>query len=195
MRRERNAGVEHYQKMWDAGGRESFQDDLHNSLQNTWGAICLAAVNNDLLMWAHYADHHRGFVIKFDCTHQSFRALGFPHAMDYSECLPVYHVGMQNSLKLYLTKWEQWRYEQEFRILRSLTDCQQIPKDRATVFVLPLLRSSVRAIYLGCRASDELAKRAADVCGSTIAVFRTSLLRDRFGVEFRQISGPALPAK
>ena len=30
-----------------------------------WGIYCLSAVPDDILMWAHYADGHRGFCLQF----------------------------------------------------------------------------------------------------------------------------------
>ena len=36
------------------------------------GLICLAETPDDLLMWAHYADEHRGLVLGFDTSHSFF---------------------------------------------------------------------------------------------------------------------------
>jgi hypothetical protein len=38
----------------------------------TMGVLSLSAINNDLLMWAHYADSHKGICLKFKRKHQLF---------------------------------------------------------------------------------------------------------------------------
>lgn len=39
-------------------------------------ALSLSEKADDLLMWAHYAKHHEGFVIGFDGKHPMFKGTG-----------------------------------------------------------------------------------------------------------------------
>ena len=39
------------------------------------GVLSLSRTNDSLLMWAHYADSHRGFVLGLDETHPFFNGL------------------------------------------------------------------------------------------------------------------------
>jgi hypothetical protein len=43
-----------------------------STLDSKYGILSLSETHDNLLMWAHYADHHRGFVIQFDETHPFF---------------------------------------------------------------------------------------------------------------------------
>ena len=42
-----------------------FRSAAYDLIQNV-GIFSLSGINNDLLMWAHYADSHRGFCIEFE---------------------------------------------------------------------------------------------------------------------------------
>ena len=42
------------------------QQAMAHKLEELIGILCLSQVNDSLLMWAHYADSHRGFVVEFD---------------------------------------------------------------------------------------------------------------------------------
>jgi|SRR5580658_5344823 hypothetical protein len=39
---------------------------LMSSFERRHGVLCLSEAPANLLMWAHYADSHRGFVVEFD---------------------------------------------------------------------------------------------------------------------------------
>ncbi len=42
------------------------REDLHNWTVNKYGFYCLSELPDHPLMWAHYADMHRGFCVEFD---------------------------------------------------------------------------------------------------------------------------------
>src|SRR5437870_5816759 len=50
---------------------------IYKTVNENLGAFCLTEKPDDLLMWAHYADHHRGAILEFDQKHEFFnRRLG-----------------------------------------------------------------------------------------------------------------------
>jgi hypothetical protein len=55
-----------------------------NTIDNTVGVLSLTETPNNLLMWAHYARNHQGFVIEFDTDQEPFASArvsppGFGH--------------------------------------------------------------------------------------------------------------------
>ena len=50
----------------------SIQSHLTLRERSSCGILCLTALQDNLLMWAHYAAEHTGFVIGFDTTHAFF---------------------------------------------------------------------------------------------------------------------------
>jgi len=86
------------------------------------GVLALSEVNDNILMWSHYADKHRGICIEFERTDTN--ELG-----NWDHCLPVLYqqeLPSFNPLEIEdseavtqarSTKGEYWKYEQEWRIL------------------------------------------------------------------------------
>jgi hypothetical protein len=67
---------------------EQFQKAFYNSVEaHAWpvGILCLCEANDSYLMWYHYADGHKGFVVELDCKHESIIRLGKPWKVDYLE--------------------------------------------------------------------------------------------------------------
>ncbi|MCK9365010.1 MAG: DUF2971 domain-containing protein [Syntrophales bacterium] len=87
-----------------------------------YGVLALSELNNNILMWSHYADSHRGICIEFERTDTN--ELG---KWDY--CIPVQYQQELPSFNLHelgdskavtqalSTKGKYWEYEQEWRIL------------------------------------------------------------------------------
>ena len=40
--------------------------DFHNSILSNIGICCLSKVPDSILMWSHYANHHKGIVVEFN---------------------------------------------------------------------------------------------------------------------------------
>jgi hypothetical protein len=89
---------------------------------------CLLSVSKtarDTVMWAHYADKHKGVVIGIDFD-KFFPKNGIKmYRVDYSEQRPEMNV-LDNDeeedvsvkyMKTLLTKSVEWRYEREFRVI------------------------------------------------------------------------------
>lgn len=95
------------------------------SLHQNSGICCFSAVPDSMLMWSHYADHHRGFCIEFDSGEGSpLRKLASP--VIYSKALPSLSAvdlrgpNRQAALdSLWLTKSSCWEYEEEWRVIMS----------------------------------------------------------------------------
>ena len=99
-----------------------------------WGLYCLSAVPDNILMWAHYANAHRGFCLQFlNEQSQRFRVKSNPEErgetpkllgpvpVRYSKQYPVVNFirdkRMTVGRKTCLTKARQWKYEQEWRMV------------------------------------------------------------------------------
>ncbi|MHC4624947.1 MAG: DUF2971 domain-containing protein [Planctomycetota bacterium] len=138
--------------------------ELKSQLKNTAarirteiGVCSLAGKMDSILMWAHYAKQHTGFCLEFDAHNRFFqRAL----KVAYAASLPVL-----NTLKIstytpaqiaetLLTKAEDWKYEQEWRIVdhRTGPGIQVFPDQALT------------AVVMGCRIAQENKERIIKWC-------------------------------
>ena len=90
-----------------------------------WGICCLSEVNDDILMWSHYANAHHGFCLEFS-TKQGEVQFGvefptetwIPLPVIYSPKYPIVNPIVGHSLnETLLAKAKQWDYEREWRII------------------------------------------------------------------------------
>jgi len=98
---------------------------------NKIGVLSLASRNDNLVMWSHYAESHRGFVIglRTDCDPLTKRAgdvggEGELRAMKYVTdrlVLPADKVDLPPDTLF--RKDTLWSYEGEWRVVRRLTQC------------------------------------------------------------------------
>ena len=92
-------------------------------LSRNRGILCFSATWRDPVLWAHYADKHKGICIGFEIPEESnisrpvkyeTRRLPFPKKLTLADA----HVGEA----LLFTKYSKWEYEQEIRIFLDLKD-------------------------------------------------------------------------
>lgn len=105
-----------------------------------YAILSLSKIPNSLLMWAHYCDSHRGFVVGLDSTHAFFQTREFKRfstleEVHYSSERPVMPApdqwdGSREQIEralskedlaelLFYTKSEDWEYEQELRMIAN----------------------------------------------------------------------------
>jgi hypothetical protein len=96
-----------------------FQKSVYNLFQNS-GIFSLSQINNDILMWGHYADSHRGFCIQYERSPNN--PLGKAEPVEYQDNIPSLTIKDVTSDgngidKLWLTKSTHWSYEKEWRVI------------------------------------------------------------------------------
>ncbi|MSU62859.1 MAG: DUF2971 domain-containing protein [Pedosphaera sp.] len=144
---------------------ESFQDFIPDNLGSRFGILCLSTTHDNLLMWSHYTDSHRGFVIEFDSTEPAFVELGPQFPINYSDERPVYDESKRNDIAAWQTKGLIWKYEGEYRVFRFLEDCRRVRKHTGDgdVFLVPFQPPCLRAVYLGCRTPTECEQQILEI--------------------------------
>lgn len=84
------------------------------------GLYCLSSVRDNILMWSHYADQHRGYCLEFEATDHTYM-FGEAHPVSYSDDYPsveFYTVTSSEKVHLsFLSKYRGWSYEQEWRVV------------------------------------------------------------------------------
>lgn len=113
------------------------------------------------VMWAHYANNHRGFCIKY-CIPSSF-TITEPEAGYILMMMPINYTerfSLINNVTfkdVLFTKQKLWKYEHEHRLL-------YFNKDGSPDFPTPKLpEGSIKSIYLGVKCSDENKIKILDV--------------------------------
>lgn len=86
------------------------------------GVLSLTEKNNDILMFTHYGDNHKGLGLQFEMKKDPYYyANVFP--VKYFKSYPQLNVLNSNSTerleKMLFTKSAQWNYEKEWRIIKK----------------------------------------------------------------------------
>jgi Protein of unknown function (DUF2971) len=93
---------------------------IRNDMRAKLRIFSMSAINNNSLMWSHYADSHRGICLGFSIeTDDEWFGLAAP--VRYTDELPVVDLTSQGSSaknfeSIALCKDTRWSYEQEWRI-------------------------------------------------------------------------------
>lgn len=105
----------------EAFAKKSYEEFLDNT-----GFYCLSEINDDILMWSHYADGHRGVCLEFDAINDAVYAnrmlFGQAIKVIYSKRRPVFNIFNIGEpvefIKAFLTKSDHWKYEKEWRVIK-----------------------------------------------------------------------------
>jgi hypothetical protein len=166
----------------------AYQQTFPKTLDRYVGILCFSAANDNLLMWAHYADSHRGFAVEFDSENEEFKKLGDLHEVKYIKTRPIVDAAKPVTLEFYVRKSPEWGYEREYRLLRHLDTCEKRSLSAGDFYFAPMPRSCVKAIYLGTRMDKSLAQQILQLTSGTDAeIYETELHGQEFGLVFRRI--------
>lgn len=136
---------------------------LHELMDEHLGAACFSEVPDSLLMWAHYAADHAGFVVEFDSHHTYFHGSRTDHdefrrlrRVCYRDTRPGEPFAELDGTRMFLVKSGHWAYEREWRIFRALSDADMVlPGHPFGVHLFSFPRETVKSIIIGARATEQ----------------------------------------
>lgn len=173
-------------------------------LHNEFGILSLSEKRDNLLMWAHYAAGHTGFVLELDGSDEFFKGNfslpGFakPERVEYRLERPrmtVEDTSEETSLKeIFFVKGSHWRYESEWRYLKNVNDADKKSKD-ANGFDVHLFRlpsKCVKGVILGCYSSEKLKNKILNLRRDNPEFGHLQILQARtsetdYGLEIKKI--------
>jgi len=143
--------------------------------QDTWKdfllklrVFSLSEDRDNLLMWAHYAEDHKGAVFEFLVLPEDDNALCAaqpviyrkrpPYLMTENQFLESIFEGKSRNIILRSeyarVKSDIWEYEKEWRVWYPLEEVT-----KALHLDFPLRQKELGAVYLGCRMDEHLRKK------------------------------------
>ena len=159
---------------------EAEMSEAHRAgVADVTGVYCVTTKPDNLLMWAHYADNHRGICLEFSGA--MALTVGIPMKVQYSDKrTPIEMYRKQsNALELALcTKSSDWEYEDEWRIIRPAYEGGSGP---ATFFPTQLT-----GIIIGAMATQEtvdLVKRWAAAKPEPLTLRQATLNKRRYALD------------
>lgn len=100
------------------------------TLRKTVGVCCFSEVQDNLIMWSHYAENHKGVLLKFDVSELK-KVFSKIHKVVYSNKIKQinYERSPENLLSKLLTKKStHWKSEKEIRIIAKKCGHYSFPK-------------------------------------------------------------------
>ncbi len=168
--------------------------EFENRKNDYFGIFSVSENNNNILMWSHYSNKHRGFCVGFDVkklmlffgnlfkSEESLNVI--PCNVIYSQDYPILNPYTMDPSVLIMRsltyKSMDWSYEKEFRLL--LID----GTDRS--FILP--EGIIKKVILGCKMSKKHEEEISEILkqkNKIIELMKANRAHGRFGLEFEKI--------
>lgn len=173
---------------------------LSQMIAGVWRMYCLTPICDSELMWAHYADRHRGLCIGFRRDSELMK-----HAaqVSYHQEYPDFDFTNEDvPHEVLLAKSIAWGYEQEFRLLaqerqHAVPGAEGLLTDENRLAVPPATLSSV---ILGALADEDTERRVGRLVSESaepIVLVRAVRSPNRYGLTFRRVdeATPSLRAR
>ncbi|MCH8029197.1 MAG: DUF2971 domain-containing protein [Candidatus Dadabacteria bacterium] len=171
------------------------QKEIQYGIKKKRFGICtLSEIADNIPMWSHYADHHKGICVGFDTKkivkyfELNFKKVGtidlYPidYVREYPELIPDEPDKYNYVLKSVIVKSIDWKYEREWRLI-------SIGKDH-TNFTLNVPDDVICKIILGYRIAEEHKENIIKVLNSKnrkIPLYQASIMDTAFGLDFKEI--------
>jgi hypothetical protein len=151
----------------------TFGRSFQQKFGERFGILSLSANPTSLLMWAHYADSHQGFVVGFRAEHTFLSrtdpvgAIGRVLPVEYAEnrpaitaydpTIPIETHADRLIRQVLLTKSVEWQYENEYRLILPLDDQASYPheitEENCHLFSFP--PDAIAAVIFGARITPD----------------------------------------
>lgn len=184
-----NSDFQYYDKISKSYVEKNYQN----------GICALTTKANDLLMWAHYSNDHKGFCVGIDSqkllefqimyaknSHEVVELLkvqysdDFPNINFFQSMLKTNREWAQDILLLFSSKSRHWEYEEEYRLLLH---------GKAKVSV-PIGHDAIKEIILGCKISKKNKDNILSIVkglNNSIIVYQSEKSSTSFELNFKKI--------
>lgn len=161
------------------------------------GICCLSARMDSLPMWAHYADNAKGVVVEFRDLSEIFcgddtGVLRQPTFVRYEREQLGVTFDPQSHESLFSTKFEDWRYEREVRVVLPLDECRVVDVDgQQRMYTFDVPTDLVARVILGWRITNDDVNSVMDFVSSrnpAVEVVRTRIQNGNVVIADRVIS-------
>lgn len=131
--------------------------DIYKNLISTLCVCCFSKNMDEILMWSHYADSHKGVCLEWEVDEDKVKGQLFDMkyenvitTLDKVERTPTGHLSLniETNGKFIIQKFKNWKYEEE---LRTYIICEDnLKKGESKSFL-----GELAAIYFGKNSSND----------------------------------------
>ena len=152
-------------------------DDVGQAARQAWESVhtsdfflilCLSdeIKNNydEILMWSHYTDGHKGARVKIDTDHISTPCIEVKD-IKYLEDRPSFHVSdiildkpkvQDVTIRSLFVKSPSWAYEKEYRLLFDQKKCKTSHTETGKFYYVDIKPEALREIIIGCNVDPAI---------------------------------------
>lgn len=153
-----------------------------NQMDNSYGLLCFCRSWRNPVMWAHYAENHTGVCYGFDVDPKTFVDVRYVSERLYPNLTPenfLQHVGEDQMVDLFATKYIHWSYEEEVRLLVPFSETEK--KDQ------PIFREfsdsmQLREVIVGPKSNISIPEIGSAVADNRVQAFKARIAFQRFEV-------------
>lgn len=134
------------------------QQTVLPALSEHYGVVCFSAVEDDPLMWTHYAAQHFGVMIELDTAaplFQSFTLVQVDYRSERSRIVPAPNCEFEHIVALASRKSPAWKYEKEYRLIVPLSTTRKLKSGNRNIHLLDIESKWIKSVTVGLRASIE----------------------------------------
>lgn len=146
-----------------------------------FGIFSTTTKNDNLLMWSHYADSHRGFCVGFDCKKLFWNIDGMASRVSYINNFPKRSLFAKDTFFDFVvltSKSKDWEYESEFRYVSSQIKNRHL--------ILP--SQTIVEVILGCNITEVDKKAILEVLNKKlphVKVFYANTNLESFNLDIK----------
>jgi hypothetical protein len=150
-------------------------NEMYDRIDRHFGITCFSKKSDIALMWSHYANKHKGFVIEYDLsnlTPEDAEKLSYMLPVKYDSKRPrldayslqkfkdssgnpdIMDLAVNTLFEVLFVKAKEWSYEKEIRVITYISN----ESDRKVGF------NYIKSIILGVNSSDDVIKLFRKMC-------------------------------
>lgn len=172
--------------------RSSFQNLINYitsiEIDHAIGILSLSTEWNNLLLWSHYGDQHKGFCIGLNFerlkkyfNHGDYNHVNYPENDNYPKIHPLANSYEESYYPRVFTKSKVWKYESEFRFVKRFKESSVNNSDSRKLKISPDIISEV---FLGCKSTEKTQDEIKALCERyQIPVIKTKMHEFNFSLD------------
>jgi len=160
--------------------------DIFLKFVKQFGIYCLAEVPDDILMWSHYSNSHRGLCLQFNASKESsiiWEAFKVTYQNNYPD-VNVMDIGnTKEFFNLVATKSNHWAYEKERRVVKT--------EDEGGSQIYTFDPELLTGVILGAKISDDDEKTIrswVDKRSTNVKVFKAKMNSTGYSLDIKGIN-------
>ena len=166
-------------------------DHFQKLVLQSFGICSFSEINNDILMWSHYADSHYGLCLEFNRTDNNMLKNSQPTVYPNDDDFPYidYWLDTPDKMlaeveKIVLTKSKHWLYEKEWRIIQRKPDNNKTYVGHAVQYPKEMLTG----VIFGHRMMEKERKTIEKILsGHSVQYYEAKPVKNKFLIEVSKI--------